>query len=149
MEKTGNLSPMLFFSVAITAVNLSLLDSSSSSRDERFDLSRLARLDFDKCLWLDVLGQRTLFDSPSSNTPASIRLPFLSCGQEYPCTQRGSLPVCLSQAWIWVTEQLSSDVSASRTKRHTNTDNLSEHVCVDALKHGVCPPRSEHERLPL
>lgn len=54
----------------------------------------------------------------------------LSWSQDYPSMHRGSLPVCLCQAQIWVKGLLSSDASVSLTnKRKKNTDTLNEHVC--------------------
>lgn len=44
--------------------------------------------------------------------------------------QRGSLPVCLCRAQIWVTELLSSDAPVSLTKwGEKNNDSLNEGVC--------------------
>lgn len=42
--------------------------------------------------------------------------------------QRGSLPVCLCQAQIWVTELLSSVSLTNRGEK--NTDSLNERICV-------------------
>lgn len=45
--------------------------------------------------------------------------------------QSGSLPVCLCQSQIWVTELLSTDASVSLTNQgENNTDTLNECVCV-------------------
>lgn len=76
-------------------------------------------------------------DSPLlAPLPTSFFFPSLRI-QEYPSMQSGSLPVCLCQSQIWVTELLSTDASVSLTNQgEKNTDSLNECILF-TLKYGL------------
>lgn len=76
---------------------------------------------------------------PPSPPSSSILLPFLKLESGIPLYAKGgSLPVCLCQAQIWVTELLSSDASVSQTIRgEQKTLTVWMSVFVFALKYGL------------
>ena len=66
---------------------------------------------------LQAPSHPTLFFSPSS-----------TWNREYPSKQRETLPVCLCQPQIWVTDLLSS--FSLTNQRERSADTLNERICV-------------------